>query len=99
MGNLLGPCDDSNLIYGSYLRAQAAMDAEKLSVNYGSENEEVKNVAARLPYGCVAVLLLAFFVEAVDLCDLARFVVASDENNAVWVSIPVSVLEPREFPG
>lgn len=91
MRNLLSTCNDSNLIYGSNLGAQAAMHAEKLSVNYSSENEEVKNVAARLPYGCVAVFLLAFLVEAIDLCDLARFVVASDENNAVWVSIAVSV--------
>jgi hypothetical protein len=95
MGNLLSTGDDSNLIYGSNLGAQAAMNTEKLSVNYSSENEEIKNVAARLPYGCVAVFLLAFLVEAVNLCNLARFVVASDENNTVWVSISGSVSAPR----
>lgn len=75
------------------------MNAKKLAVNNGSENEEVKNVATRLPNGCVAVFLLALFVEAIHLCDLARFVVTSDENNAVWVSISLSVSAPRGVVG
>lgn len=87
MGNLLSTRNNTDLINSSNLGTQATMDAEKLSVNYGSENKEVEDVAARLPYGCVAVFLLAFFVETVHLCDLTRFVISSDENNAIWVSI------------
>lgn len=86
MRNFLGTGNDPNLINSPNLGAQTTVDAEQLSVNYSSKNKEVKDVTTRLPYGCVAVFLLAFFVEAVDLCDLTRFVVSSDENNAVWVS-------------
>ncbi|KAH6608072.1 hypothetical protein Trco_004385 [Trichoderma cornu-damae] len=83
MRDLLSTSDDADLVNGSNLGAQPAVDAEKLPVNDGGKDEEVKDVATRFPYRCVAVFLLAFFVEAVHLRDLARFVVPSDENDAV----------------
>lgn len=86
MRNFLSTGNDPNLINSPNLGTQTTVNAEQLSVNYSSKNKEVKDMTACLPYGCVAVFLLAFFVEAVDLCDLTRFVVSSDENNAVWVS-------------
>jgi hypothetical protein len=68
--NLLCARDDADLIDGADLGTQAAMDAKNLSVDNGSEDEEVEYVAACFPHGCVAVLLLAFFVEAVYLGNL-----------------------------
>lgn len=43
-------------------------------------------MAAGFPDGCVAVLLLAFLVEAVYLGDLPRLVVSTNENDALGVS-------------
>lgn len=62
------------------------MEAEHLSIDDGAEDEEVEDLAARFPDGGVAVLLLAFFVEAVDLGDLAGFMVATDEGDSVGVA-------------
>lgn len=86
MGDLLGAGDDSDLVDGADLGAQAAVDAQHGAVDDGGEDEEVKDLAAGLPDGGVAVLLLAFFVEAVDLCYLAGLVVAADEDYPVGVS-------------
>ena len=67
------------------------MDAKYLSVDDGSEGEEVEDLAAGLPYGSIAVLGLAFLVETVDLGNLSRFVVSTDQCDAVWESIAVSI--------
>ena len=63
------------------------MHAKKLAVNDGSKHEKVKDVTASFPDGCVAVLLLTFLVEAVDLCDLTGLVVASNEDYPIRISI------------
>lgn len=62
------------------------MYAEDFAVDDSAEGHKVKDLTARLPDRCVAVFLHTFFVEAVDLGDLAGFVVATDKSHAVWVS-------------
>lgn len=47
------------------------MYTEHFSINDGSQRQEVEDLTARLPNAGVAVLLLTFFVKAVDLRDLA----------------------------
>ena len=86
MGDLLGPSDDTDLIKGPDLGTQAAMDAEDFAIDDGSEDQEVEHLAATFPDRGIAVLLLAFFVEAVDLGDLARLMIATDESDTIWVS-------------
>jgi hypothetical protein len=71
MGDFLGSRNDTNLVNCTNLRAQTAVNAEDFTIHNGSENKEVKDLAAGLPNRCVAVLLLALFVEAIDLGDLA----------------------------
>lgn len=71
MGNLLGAGDDADLIQGADLGTEAAMDTEYLAINDSSEDEKIENLAATFPDGGITVLLLAFFVEAVNLGDLA----------------------------
>lgn len=63
------------------------MDAEDFPVHQGGEREEVEDLAGGFPDRGVAVFLLAFFVEAVDLGDLAGFVVATDESDAMGIAI------------
>lgn len=47
------------------------MNAENFAVNDRAENQEVEDLTAGFPNGCVAIFLLAFFVESVYLGDLA----------------------------
>lgn len=54
------------------------MDAKNFAVDNRSEDEEVENLAASLPDRGVAILLRTFFVETIDLGDLAGFVVAAN---------------------
>jgi hypothetical protein len=61
---------------------------EHLSVDDGSQREEVKYLTAGFPDRSVTILSLTFFIETIDLCDLPRFVISSDESYAVWVSRP-----------
>ena len=84
--NFLGSSNDAYLVKGPDLRTQTTMDAEHFAVNNCTENQEIKDLATCFPDRRVAVLLLALFVEPVDLCNLARFVIAPDEGHAIGIS-------------
>ena len=83
MRDLLSAGDDTDLVEGTDLRAQAAVDAKDFAINNGAEDEEVEDLSAGLPDRGVAVLLEALFVEPVDLSDLTRFVIAADKSDTV----------------
>ena len=68
------------------LRAQPTVDAQCGTVNEGAKSEIVKDLSARSPYIRGVVLLHAFVVKAVDLGDLSRFVIASDEGHSVGMA-------------
>lgn len=63
------------------------MYAKDFTINYGCESQEVKDLTARLPYASIAILLLTFFIKAVDLGDLAGFVVTANKCDLVWISV------------
>jgi len=86
MGNFLGPGNDADLVDGSDLGRQAAMDAEHGTVDDSGKHKEIKDLTAGLPDGRVSVLLLTLFVEAINLSDLTRLMVASDQYYPVRVS-------------
>ena len=86
MWNLLSSSNYAYLIKGTDFRTQTTMDAEHFAVNDSTENQKVKDLAASFPDRGIAILLLAFFVESVDLCNLARLVVAPDECYAIRIS-------------
>ena len=90
MRDLLGSSNDANLVKGTYFRTQTTVDAEHFPVNDSTKNQEIEDLATRFPDGGITIFLLAFFVKSVDLCDLARFMVAPDEGHAIrvpgWVS-------------
>jgi hypothetical protein len=81
--DLLCARNDADLIERPDFRAQSAVHTKHLAVDYGGQGEKVEDLAAGLPHGGVAVLGLAFFVEAVDLRYLPRFVVSADECDAI----------------
>jgi len=90
--NLLGSGHDADLIQGPDFRTQAAVDAEHFAVDDGGQGEEVEDLAAGLPDRGVAVLLLALFVETVDLGDLPALVVPAHQRHLVGISNYTSVL-------
>ena len=86
MRDLLRASDDADLVEGADFGAEAAVHAEDFAVDDGGQDEEVEDLAAGFPDGRVAVFLLTLLVEAVNLGDLAGFVVAAHEGDAVGES-------------
>ena len=84
--DLLSASDNPNLIEGADFRTQATMDAENFAINDSRKREKIENLTGSFPDRGVTVLLLAFFVEPVDLSDLARLMIAADERDTIWVS-------------
>ena len=62
------------------------MHTEHLSIDDGSQGQKIKDLATGFPHGGVAILLLTFLVKAVDLGDLPRLVVSTDERDSVRIS-------------
>lgn len=83
----MGTSNDADLINSTDFRAKTTVNAEDTAVHYGSKNEEIEDLAARLPNRSIAILLLALFVKAVDLSDLTGLVIATNKN------------DPRGIPG
>ena len=99
MRDLLSTSNDADLVKGADLWTQTTMDAEDLAVDDCTEDEEVEHLAAGLPDRCIPILLLAFFIESVDLSDLTRFVVAANKGNAIRVSKAEDQLNPAHLAG
>ena len=62
------------------------MQAEDLIVNESGQGEVIEEISEELPHIGVAVLPQAFVVEAVNLSDLAGFVVSSQDGDALGIS-------------
>lgn len=61
------------------------MEAEDLAVDQGRKGEVVEQVGEVLPDIGIAVFAQALVVEAVDLCDLTRLVVTTEDRNPLRV--------------
>jgi len=60
--------------------------AEDLVVNESGEGKVVEEIGEVLPDVCITVFTETLIVEAVDLGDLARFVVTTEDGDSLWVS-------------
>lgn len=85
VGDLLVAVDGSDLIEGLDIRRKTAVDAKNLTIDQSSKGQVVKDLSAVLPGIGAGVLLLALIVEAVDLSDLARLVVAAQQRNLLRI--------------
>ena len=84
--DLLCARDHTNLVEGADFRGQAAVHTEDFAVDESGEREEVEHLRGGFPDGGVAVLLVTFFVESVNLGDLAGLVVAADKGDTIGVT-------------
>ena len=86
MRNLLCTGNHANLVKCPDLRRKTTVNTQDGSVHNGGEYEEIKDLTACFPYRGIAILLLALFIEAVYLSNLARLVVSTNQCDAIRVS-------------
>ena len=86
MRHLLNPIERADIVERVDAGRQAAVQTEDLVVDERGQGQVVEQVGKVLPHVGVAVLAQAFVVEAVDLRDLARLVVAAQDGDALGVA-------------
>ena len=91
MRHLLNAIQRADVVQRVDARAEAAVQAEDLVVDERGQGQVVEEIGEEFPHVGVAVFAQAFIVKAVDLSDLARFVVAADKCDLVWESRFISV--------
>ena len=62
------------------------MEAEDLVINEGGKGEIIEQIREELPNIGIAVLSEAFIVETINLRNLARLVISTQDRNTGWVS-------------
>ena len=75
------------------------MNAKHTTIHDGTQSEIIEYLTAPSPDVIASVLPLTLVVEAVDLCDLSRFVVPADEGDSFWVANFESEQEEERFDG
>lgn len=65
---------------------QSSMHTEYFVVNYGGDGQVIKNFSEGTPYIERAILFNAFIVKTIHLSDQSRFVVASQQDDSVFVA-------------
>lgn len=82
----LGIWNNTYLIESVDCWRQTTVDAKYLIVDNGGQAEIVENFSAVAPDVHRAILLQAFVIKPVYLGNLARFVIAANEGNAIRVA-------------
>src|SRR5947209_3571539 len=99
MRHLLNPVQTPDVVQRINTRAQSAVQAKDLVVNQGGEGEVVEEIGKVFPHICIAVLAQALVIEAVDLGDLARFMIAAEDRYAGGIADFESNEESDSFNG
>lgn len=76
----------SDVVEGIDAWGETTVEAEDLIVDERGEGEVIEEVGEVFPNIRIAIFSKALIVEAVDLCDLTRFVIATEDRNALRVS-------------
>ena len=85
MWNFLYAVECSDVIESIDAWGETSVEAEDLVVDKGSKGEVVEKIGEVFPYIGIAILSEALVVEAIDLGDLAGFVVAAKDCDALGV--------------
>lgn len=86
MRHLLDAIQTSNIVQRIDTGTQPAVQTEDLVVDERGEREVIEKVGEVLPDICVSVFAQTLVVEAVHLGDLAGFVVAAEDGDALGVA-------------
>jgi hypothetical protein len=86
VGNFLNTVQGSDVVEGINGRAQPTVQTEDLVFNESSEGKVVEEVGEIFPHVGIAVFAEALVVEAVDLGNLAGFVVSTKDGNTLGVT-------------
>jgi hypothetical protein len=84
--NFLYTIEGSDVIKGIDAGGETSVEAEDLVVDKGGEGEVVEEIREILPYVRIAVFAETLIIEPIDLCNLAGFVVATEDGDALGVS-------------
>ena len=84
--HFLDAVEASNVVEGINAGGEATVKAEDLVVDEGSEWEVIEEISEEFPDVGIAILAQALIVEAIDLCDLSRFVVAAEDGDSGGIS-------------
>jgi hypothetical protein len=86
MGDLLNPLDLFDIIDVLQTWRQTGMYTEHSIVNNCGQRQVVEQVCELLPDRQTAVLALALDLKSIDLRDLARFVISSQQSETTRIS-------------
>ena len=86
MWHLLYAVESSNVVESIYTWGETSVEAEDLIVDESSKREIVEEICEVFPHICVAIFSETLIVETIDLGDLARFVVATEDCDALGIS-------------
>lgn len=86
MWHFLYTIEGSDVVKSIDARRKTSVETEDLVIDEGSEREVVEQICEILPNVGIAIFSEAFVVEAIDLSDLAGFVITTENRNSLWVS-------------
>lgn len=86
MWNFLYTVKGSDVIKSIDTWRKTSVKTEDLVINESCEREVVEEVCKILPYVGIAILSEALVIEAIDLGNLAGFVVSTEDCNSLGVS-------------
>ncbi len=86
MWHFLDTVKSSDVVKCVYAWRETSVEAEDLVVDKGSEGKVVEKICEILPYVRVAILSKTFVIKAVDLGDLARFVISTENRDALRIT-------------
>ena len=85
MRHLLESFKCSDVVQGFNAGGQSSVKAEELILDDSSEREEVKELGETFPDIRVSVFSAALIVKAINLGNLPRLVVASQDGDSIFV--------------
>lgn len=86
MGDFLEALQSTDVVQSLNTGGESSVEAEELVLNNCSEGEEIEEFSEALPHIGVAVLPAALIVKSINLGDLARFVITSQDGQSVFVA-------------
>lgn len=84
-GNLYIPLECSDGVDSSAFGGKSSMDAKDLTFNDGSQGQVVESIVEIVPDIVIAVLFGYFIIKAIDVGDVTRLVIASQQNNCLRI--------------